>query len=58
MEDCPYEWSKKSFTENHIFFLEKDSWLRPRINRENAILMGQEPIKNYGLTPLFLLFNI
>ena len=51
MKDCPYKCPDKSFKE--IFFHGKDSRFNPRIIHKKVFLIGQVPIKIYGLKTVF-----
>ena len=56
-EGLPIKMPTEKF-EKMIFSYGKDSRFSPRIIRKKAFLIGQVPIKKYGLKTQFLLFNI
>ena len=56
-ERLPIKWPEKSFIENVIFSM-KMIIVDSTLNLSSILfLIGQVPIKKYGLKALFLLFN-
>ena len=50
--------ARKKFQRKWFFLYEKDSRFNFQIISKSVSLIGQVPIKKYGLKTLFLLFNI
>ena len=57
-EELPIKMTREKFQRKCYFFYEKDSRFNPRLIHKSRFLIGQVPIKKYGLKTLFLLFNI
>ena len=57
-EGLPIKMARKKFQRKRYFSYEKDSRSNSRNIGKSVYLIGQVPIKKYGLKTLFLLFNI
>ena len=57
IERLPIKMTREKFQRKQYFFHENDSRCYPQVIRKSVFLIGQVPIKKYGLKTLFLLFN-
>ena len=49
--------ARENFQRKRYSFHENDNRFYPQAIRKSVFLIGQVPIKNYGLKTMFLLFN-
>ena len=56
-ERLPIKMAREKSQRKRYFFPENDSRIYPQVIRKSVFLIGQVPIKKYGLKTLTLLFN-